>query len=125
MRIARIVNIIPNDHSNETHADSEPSVAVNPSNIDEIAITASTPTEGTNPNGPLFLSTDGGENWSLRFDIPGGQTHDQSPCFARTSGELYLGSLRGDTGDLNVLRTADPASGPAALVEDRDPVDQP
>ena len=125
MRIMRIVNVIPNDHSNETNDDSEPSVAVNPSNIDEMVVTAFTPTEGGNPNGPLFFSSDGGENWSLKFDIPGGTTHDQSPCFAKTSNQLYLGTLRGDTVELNVLRTAAPSTGTASVVETRPPVDQP
>jgi hypothetical protein len=125
MRFIRLVNAIPNDHSNETNADGEPSVAVNPTNVDEMVITAFTPTEGGNPNGPLFLSSDGGENWTLVFDIPGGETADQSPGFAKTSGELYLGTLRGDNGNLNVLRTGDPSSGPAALIESRSPVDQP
>jgi hypothetical protein len=125
MRIMRIVNAVPNDHSNETNADSEPSIAVNPSNIDEMVITAFTPTEGGNPNGPLFFSSDGGENWSLKFDIPGGQTVDQSPAFAKTSAELYMGTLRGDGGQLNVLRSADPSTGALSVVETRPPVDQP
>jgi hypothetical protein len=125
MRNMRIVNVIPNDHSNETNDDAEPSVTGNPSNIDEIVVTAFTPTEGGNPNGPLFVSTDGGENWIILFDIPGGETHDQSPLFGGTSDQLYMGTLRGDTGDLNVLRTADPSVGTADLIESRSPVDQP
>lgn len=125
MRIFRIVNVIPNDHSNEVNFDAEPSITVNPSNTNEMVVTAFTPEEGGNPNGPLFFSTDGGENWSLRFDIPGGETHDQSPLFAKTSEELYLGTLRGDTGDLNVLHTADPATVAAVPLETRPPVDQP
>jgi hypothetical protein len=104
MRIFRIVNAVPNDHSNETNFDAEPSIAVNPANPKEMVITAFTAPDDGNPNGPVFYSSDGGENWSLRFDIPGGETHDQSPCFARTSGELYLGTLRGDNGNLNALR---------------------
>ena len=91
MRNMRIVNVIPNDHSNETNDDAEPSVTVNPSNIDEIVVTAFTPTEGGNPNGPLFVSTDGGENWIIRFDIPGGETHDQSPLSGGTSGSALHG----------------------------------
>src|ERR1700730_13767357 len=119
MRIMRLVNVIPNDHSNETNADAEPSIAVNPGNGEEMVITAFTPTEGGNPNGPLYFSADRGENWSLRFDIPGGKPQDQSPAFARTSGELYMGTLRGENGDLNVLRTADPAAGAVAIMETR------
>jgi hypothetical protein len=126
MRFIKIVNVIPNDHSNETNADAEPSIAVNPSNIDEMVITAFTPTEGGNPNGPLFFSSDRGENWSLKFDIPGGRTGDQSPCFARTTNELYMGILRGDNGQLNVLRSADPSTGVAfASFDARSSIDQP
>jgi hypothetical protein len=125
MRIFRIVNAIPNDHSNETNFDAEPSIAVNPANPHEMTITAFTPTEGGNPNGPLFYSSDGGENWSLKFDIPGGMPLDQSPCFAKTSNELYLGALRGNNQDLNVLRSADASSGTVSIAESRPPVDQP
>lgn len=125
MRIFRIVNVIPNDHSNETNGDAEPSITVNPSNFDEMVVTAFTPAEGGNPNGPLFFSDDGGENWSLRFDIPGGKTVDQSPLFAKTTGELYLSTLRGDNTNMDVLHTADPATTAATALETRPPVDQP
>src|ERR1700730_6825466 len=125
MRIMRLVNVIPNDHSNETNADAEPSIAVNPGNGEEMVITAFTPTEGGNPNAPLYFSSDRGENWSLRYDIPGGETHDQSPVFARAAGETYKGTWRGENGDLNVLRTADPAAAALAIIERRPPVDQP
>lgn len=126
MRVFRIVNVIPNDHSNETNADGEPSIAVNPSNTDEMAVTAFTPTEPGHPNGPLFYSSDGGENWSIKFDIPGGETQDQSPCFGRTSNQFYMGVLRGGTQELNVLSTPDPSAGTALpIVETRPPVDQP
>src|SRR5262245_18725358 len=125
MRTIRIVNVIPNDQSDETNDDAEPSVTVNPNNVDELVVTAFTPTEGGNANGPLFVSTDGGENWIIRFDIPGVETHDQSPLWGGTSDQLFMGTLRGDTGDLNVLRTDDPAVGTADLIESRSPVDQP
>jgi hypothetical protein len=121
----RIVDVVPNDHSNETNADGEPSIAVNPNNPREMVITAFTPPDGGNSNGPLFYSTDGGENWSLKFDIPGGMPLDQSPCFARTSDEMYLGALKGANQDLEVLRTTDPATGNVVVVETRPPVDQP
>ena len=123
MRIMRIVNVIPNDHSNEINPDAEPSIAVNPSNVDEMIITAFTPEEVGNPNAPLFFSTDGGENWSLRFDIPGGETHDQSPSFAKTSAILYISTIAGN-GDFNVLRTSDPNTA-ADVIKSDDPVDQP
>lgn len=71
-------------------------------------ITAFTPTGGGNPNSPLFFSSGRGENWSSKFDIPGGKPLDQSPCCAKTSNELYIGTLRGNNQDLNVLHAADP-----------------
>src|SRR5207237_574002 len=126
MRIMRLVNVVPNDHSNETNDDAEPSVAVNPNNPDEMIITAFTPPDPGNPNGPIFFSADGGESWSLKFDLDGGQPHDQSPAFARTSNELYISLVRGDTADFNALRTDDPATGTAfPVIKKRAPVDQP
>jgi hypothetical protein len=121
-----MVDVVPNDHSDETNDDSEPSVAVNPNNPDELVVTAFTPPEGGDPNGPVYFSDDGGENWSLRFDLDGGQPHDQSPFFARTTGELYMATLHGktggtgDEGDLNVLRSDDPTAGPFPFMERRD-----
>jgi hypothetical protein len=125
MRIIRMVNVVPSDHSNETNDDSEPSVAVNPNNPDQLVVSAFTPPDAGNTDGPIFFSDDGGENWSLRFDLAGGETHDQSPLFARSSNDLYMGTLRGDNGDLNVLRSDNPAVGPFPRIERRDFVDQP
>ena len=126
MRTIRLVNVIPNDHSNEFNGDAEPSIAVNPNNIDEMVVTAFTPTEGGNTNGPFFFSSDGGENWSLMFEIPGGETLDQSPAFARTSNELCMGIIRGDNQRVNVIRTGNPAGGAAVdVIENRAFVDQP
>ena len=126
MRTMRIVNVIPNDHSNEVNGDAEPSIAVNPNNIDEMVVTAFTPTEGGNTNGPFFFSSDGGENWSLMFEIPGGETLDQSPSFARTSNELCMGIIRSDNSRVNVIRTGNPAGGATAdVIENRAFADQP
>jgi hypothetical protein len=125
MRFSRLVNTIPVDHSNETNFDSEPSIAVNPSNVGEMAVVTFTPAEGGNPNAPVFVSTDRGETWSLVFAVPGGEPHDQSLAFGRTSGELYLAALRGDVGDLTVLRSANPSTNPLDQMERQSPVDQP
>jgi hypothetical protein len=116
MRIAQIVDVIPVDHSNETNADGEPSVTVNPNNPAEMVVTAFTPPEAGSTNGPVFFSIDGGENWSLQFDVPGGEPLDQTVSFASTSNELTMAVTNGgnadpnDTGKLNVLRS-DPTSG--------------
>src|SRR5213076_49304 len=93
MTSVRLVNMIPNSASGETWQDSEPQVAVNPSNPDEIVATAFTPASGG--NGPLYVSTDRGDTWDFRFVVPGGQPQDQSVRFAE-SGMLYAGTLRGD-----------------------------
>jgi hypothetical protein len=111
MRIFRIVNAIPNDHSNESSNDSEPSIAVNPANPHEMAITAFTPPDNGVSNGPVFFSTDGGENWSLRFDVPGGTPNDQSVAFASASSELYMVTLEDGGTQLDVMRSSDPSTG--------------
>jgi hypothetical protein len=117
MRIARIVDVIPADHSNETNSDGETSVTVNPNNPAEMVITAFTPPEAGSTNGPVFFSIDGGENWSLHFDVPGGMPIDQTVSFASASNELHMAVMNGgnanpdDTGKLNVLRSDDPVSG--------------
>jgi len=133
MRIVRLVNVIPNDHSNETNPDGEPSIAVNPNDPNEIAITTFTPPDLGNTDAPVFVSTDGGENWSLRFDVPDGQPFDQSIAFARSSGELYMGLMNGpnapnpdDVGKLSVVRSDDLVSGAEfALMKGGGFIDQP
>jgi hypothetical protein len=107
----RIVNVIPNDHSSEKNDDGEPSIAVNPNNPDEMVITTFTPPDPGHPYGPVFYSSDGGENWSLKFDVPGGEPRDQSICFASTSNELYMATLPAGTNQLDVMRSADPLIG--------------
>ena len=69
-----LVNMIPNSLSGETEQDSEPMLAVNPNNPQQIVGTAFTP----NPMGssstlaPVFVSTDGGHTWTLNAIVPGG-----------------------------------------------------
>lgn len=127
MRIARIVNALPNDHSNETNNDSEPNIAVNPVNPQQMAITAFTPPDSGLTNGPVYYSTDGGENWSLRFDVPGSGSLDQTIAYAPSANELYMATLRADTSPitLNVDRSADPTTGTFPIIETRTKLDQP
>jgi hypothetical protein len=127
MRIARIVNALPNDHSNETNNDSEPNIAVNPANPSQMVITAFTPPDSGQTNGPVYYSTDGGENWGLKFDAPGAGSLDQTIGYAPTSNELYMATLRADASPLtlNVDRSADPNSGTFPIIETRTNLDQP
>jgi hypothetical protein len=100
MRVARIVNAVPEDHSNETNSDSEPNIAVNPANPLEMAITAFTPPDSGDVNSPVYFSSDGGENWSLLFDVAGDGSLDQTISFAGTSNELFMATIRNDTSPL-------------------------
>ncbi|MFL5938567.1 MAG: hypothetical protein ACJ76U_17200 [Gaiellaceae bacterium] len=121
-----VVNMIPNSLSNETFQDSEPNLAVNPANPLEIAGTAFTVDPGGGSNAPIFVSTDGGNTWSLNLILPGVAgsfvgTFDITLRFA-ASGLLYLAFLRQpSTGlRLDVMRTANfatPSPAPTILVD--------
>jgi hypothetical protein len=122
-----IVNMIPRSLSRETQQDSEPNIAVNPANPQQIVATAFTPDPAGGPRAPVFVSSDGGSTWALRTIVPGGEaTSDISIGFASQGGELYAGILNFTTGNLNILRTANPF-GTAAMTTlvDRPDEDQP
>ena len=95
-----VVNMIPHSLSGESRTDSEPNLAVNPSNTQQIAASAFTPDPMGGPNAPIYLSTDGGQTWVLNSIVPGG-----NPTTAQTtsrsgsdpaSNVLYAATLRGD-----------------------------
>jgi hypothetical protein len=128
-----VVNMIPNAQSGETNQDSEPNLAVDPSNPARIVGSAFTPSTGFCPSNlaPVFVSTDGGNTWVLSCIVPsdaaGSGTSDITVRFAGSSGTLYAGILRRPGVFLmNVLRT-NAILGPAAMVAiaNRSPVDQP
>jgi hypothetical protein len=127
--VVRVVNVIPNSHSNETNQDSEPSIAVSSSDPSDIVITAFTPVDVGSTGGPTFWSNDGGQTWNLNFDIPGGASRDQTVAYAAGGGELYGATLRGDspgTTTLAVFRTADPtAQSVLTALDKRTNIDQP
>jgi hypothetical protein len=127
--VVRVVNLIPNSHSNEANQDSEPSIAVSGSNPANIVITAFTPVDVGSTGGPTFWSNDGGQTWNLNFDIPGRASRDQTVAYTAGGGELYGATLRGDvpgTTKLAVFRTADPtAQGVLTALDDRTNIDQP
>lgn len=104
-----IVNMIPASLSGETNQDSEPNIAVNPQNPHEIVATAFTPSPMGGPNAPIYVSTNGGNTWTLNSIVPGGGplgTADITVAFSPTGGTLYAGTLNGTTVDLNILRTS-------------------
>ena len=108
--LQRLVNIIPLSLSGEAHQDSEPSLAVNPANTNQMVATALTPDPLQGPNAPIFVSSDGGQTWALRTVVPGNfplsGTQDISVGFAADSGALYVGILSKEK-HMQILRTAD------------------
>lgn len=124
----RVVNIVPKSRSGETIQDSEPSIAVDPANPRVLVATAFTPNPVAGPNAPYYVSTDGGDTWTLTPVLPGNGsfgTDDITVGFDSSGKMLYPGYLRGNNVQLNVDRTASPVTGPVALLEGRGGVDQP
>jgi hypothetical protein len=126
-----LINIIPQSLSGETRQDSEPNIAVNPADSNQIAITAFTPNPMGGSNAPIFVSTDGGSTWSLNNIVPSQSgsttgTGDITPRFGGGS-RFYAGILRVPGGlRLNILRTASfTGAGTMAVLVDRTNVDQP
>jgi hypothetical protein len=123
--VISVVNIIPRSLSGETNQDSEPSITVNPANANEIVISAFTPNPlSSTGNAPLFVSTDGGNTWSLNAVLPStSMTGDVTTSFGG-AGRLYSGILRRPGNlRLNVARGTSTAA--ATTFVDRTNVDQP
>lgn len=115
----KIVNMIPNNWSDETNEDCEPNLSVNHANPDQIIGTAFT---FDNPAGtsalspamtgnwaPFFYSTDGGNTWALQFVLPSGPgvvapTGDVTSRFGGTSGEVYSGLISLAAGSILINR---------------------
>lgn len=124
-----VVNMVPFSQSDEVSQDSEPNLAVNPNDPREMVGTAFTPdpmedraativaraisvgdtgeTNGIPPpppgetfSAPVYVSTDGGDNWRLESILPNANpisgTRDITVGFGPGSGDLYAGTLRGD-----------------------------
>lgn len=129
MGLLHIVNMIPNSLSGEASQDSEPNIAVNPANTFDIVATAFTPAPLGGSFAPIYVSTDGGNSWSLRTVVPGNGsfgTDDITVAFATSGGMLYAGTLNGSNVHLNILRTANFNSTTAmTLLVDRANEDQP
>ncbi len=117
----KIVNMIPNNWSDEENQDCEPNLSVNPANPSEIIGTAFT---FDNPAGtsaispamtgnwaPVFSSADGGNTWTLQFVLPSA-TGDQLPTwdvtcrYGGSSGEVYAGLIT--PGSFTILITRAP-----------------
>ena len=124
-----VVNMIPASLSGEHSQDSEPNIAVNPANPREIVATAFTAAPMGGTFAPIYVSTNGGQTWSLRNVVPGNGafgTGDITVGFATTGGMLYAGTLNGTTGRLQIMRTSSLTSTtPMTVLVDRAREDQP
>ena len=125
-----VVNMIPRSLSGETNQDSEPNLAVNPTDTQQIVATAFTPNPSGGPLSPIFISSNGGQTWALNPIVPGAvagvPTADITTKFGGWSNVLYGGILRGDSLNMNVLRTNNFASStPMTVLVDRVNEDQP
>src|SRR5215472_5323013 len=116
MPVFTVVNIIPRSLSGETNQDSEPNLAVNPSNPLQLVASAFTPNPAGSGDAPIYVSADGGNTWTLQAIVPSDQiTADITVRFGG-NGSLYAGILRtpitqdpqgNPTPTLNILRTGD------------------
>ena len=125
-----VVNVIPLALSGESNQDSEPNIAVNPANANEVAITAFTPDPMGGPNAPVFVSSNGGNSWVLNAIVPsqlGNATGDITMRFGTAGNRFYAGILRRPGNlRLNILRAASfSAAGTMTVLVDRTSVDQP
>jgi hypothetical protein len=107
MRLIRIVDVIAN--SDETNPDTEPCLAVDPSNPRQMVVTSFTPA-ATGPNGSVFVSEDGGEHWKENDEVSGGASLDQTISFAGISGRLYIATLLTNF-NLVIESTTNPSAG--------------
>jgi hypothetical protein len=125
----KVVNMIPPSLSGESNQDSEPNIAVNPANPLQIAASAFTPNPMGGPTAPIYVSTDGGDSWTLNNIVPSAGslgTGDITLKFAGNSSRLFTTILDGATGDFEVHRATDFTS-PLAMtqLENRSDEDQP
>lgn len=134
MPTLKVVNITPAALSGDRSQDSEPDLAVNPERPDEMVATAFTPDPMGGPLAPIYVSTDGGNTWTLRSIVPGGGPHgtsDISVGFASTGGVLYAGILNshgapGGNTRMQLLRSPGISStAPMETLVTRDEPDQP
>lgn len=132
-----LVDIIPEALSGETNQDSEPFLAVH-SDPNILAASAFTPNPAgrSSSTAPIFISTDGGETWTLNAIVPSAtMTCDITQAFGGAAsnlprGKLYNGIIRSPcTNGITTLGEMDTtdiaASGSMHLRNSRDEVDQP
>ncbi len=122
-----VVDMIPDALSAEFNNDSEPNLAIDPATPLNMAASAFTPdpSPGATGMGSIFISTNGGQAWSLKPVLPGSTGFcafafcDITLRFAGTSGRLYVSALTANPSQdvtYQVNRFDNIFSGPAAPV---------
>jgi hypothetical protein len=124
----RLVNMIPNSWSGDTNQDAEPTITIDPNNFSRMAGSAFTWDNVTGSPmvtaaAPIYVSTDGGNTWTLSFIVPSQigssfPTGDITLSFsstlsgakAHTTSWLYGGILGAGSYPMKVLRAQDPFS---------------
>jgi len=101
-----IVNMIQPSLSGETSHDTEPNIAVNPANVQQIGGTAFSPDPMGGSQGSVYRSTDEGSTWD-EPDFFATQTVDQTLRFAGDSNILYASYLDPSPVSLHVVKKTD------------------
>jgi hypothetical protein len=130
-----VINMIPRGLSYENNQDSEPNLAVNPVNVNQMAGSAFTPGLGFcgAETAPIYISLNAGNTWAANCILPSdesGLTEDITLRFGGSSNRLYAAILRLPhplfQWRMNILRTSDFTSPEImAVLADRLGVDQP
>jgi hypothetical protein len=124
-----VVDMIPNTLSGENGQDSEPNLAVNPANTQQIAGSAFTSNPTGGATAPIYVSTNGGTTWAINNIVPSQtSTGDITLRFASLTNNLYAGILRrpGANFTRDILRTSNFAGAAAmTLLITRNFCDQP
>ena len=126
----QIVNMIPYSLSGESSQDSEPNIAVNPAEPDRHRRDGVHPDPMGGAFAPIYVSTDGGNTWSLEHVVPGNgsvgtSATSRSPSPTRAGSSTPASSTARPI-NLQILRTANFAStAPMKVLVDRANEDQP
>ena len=124
----RVINMIPTTLSGETEQDSEPCLAVDATNPNHMVGSAFTPNPNDEGPAPVYVTTDGGENWLLNANVASERmTHDITLAAGKEPKQLHTAILK-VPGDLlmNILRTDDFFNSTAMTVQaKREDIDQP
>lgn len=106
-----VVDAIPNNMSDETFNNTEPFIAVDPTNPLTIVTSPFMLTPMGSSNGPLLVSYDGGNTWIARNVIPSCSgcfnTGDITVHYVTSNSDFYAGILSA-LGGMRILRSTDP-----------------